>query len=275
MKEKEKMDELQLNSGYRMPRLGLGTWALRGKRAEDSVYEAIQAGYRLIDTAACYRNEDSVGKGIRRAIEDGIASRDEIFVTSKLLPRQVTVPEQAIEDSLSALSVGYIDLMLVHQPGENEVEIYHAMERAAVGGKIRSLGISNFDTVEEYMRIKRESRTPPAVVQNENHPFHQNAALKEYVSQYGTVVESWAPFGGRGQTQRILENNVIRGIAEAHGRTAAQIVLRWHLQAGYIVIPGSGSPEHIRENYAIADFELTDDQMWRISGLNRQEDHPE
>jgi len=264
------MNDIQLNSGYRMPRLGLGTWALRGKRAEESVYEAIKTGYRLIDTAACYGNEENVGNGVRRAVTEGIVSREELFVTTKLMPRQVTVPEKAIEESLEALSIGYIDLMLVHQPGTNDEEIYHALERAVSMGKIRSIGISNFDTAEEFMRINKVASIPPSVVQNENHPLHQNTKLQEYVSQYGTVVESWAPFGGRGFTHMILGNDTIRSIAEAHGKTAAQTVIRWHLQAGYIVIPGSGRPAHIRENYAVSDFELSDDQMRRIAGLDGQ-----
>ena len=268
------MKDIQLNSGYRMPRLGLGTWALWRKRAEDSVYEAIKAGYRLIDTAACYRNEESVGNGVRRAIRDGIVSRDDLFVTSKLMPRQVTLPEKAIENSLEALSLGYIDLMLVHQPGANDEEIYHALERAVDSGKLRSIGLSNFDTIEEFKRINTMARISPAVVQNENHPFHQNAALKEYVSKYGTAVESWAPLGGRGYTQTILENDTIRSIAEAHGKTAAQIVIRWHLQAGYIVIPGSGKPAHIRENCAVFDFELSEYQMRDIAGLDKREGNP-
>ena len=262
------MDDIQLNSGCRMPRLGLGTWALRGKQAEDSVYAAIREGYRLIDTAACYGNESDVGKGVRRAIEDGIAPRDEIFVTSKLMPRQVSEPEQAIEGSLGALSVGYIDLMLLHQPGANEEEIYRAMERAAQAGRLRSIGVSNFDTPEEFERINRIATIAPAVVQNENHPLHQNTRLKKYVERYGTAVEAWAPLGGRGGTRKVLENGTIRSIAEAHGKTAAQIVIRWQLQAGYIVIPGSKNAAHIRENFSVFDFGLSEEEMRQIAGLD-------
>lgn len=263
------MDDIKLNSGFRMPRIGLGTWALRGKRAEDSVYTAIREGYRLIDTAVCYGNEREVGRGIRRAIEDKITSRDEIFVTSKLLPRQVSQPDQAIGDSLDALSVGYIDLMLLHQPGANEGEIYHAMECAAKEGRIRSLGISNFDTPEEFERIAKIAQIPPAVVQNENHPFHQNMRLQDYVKRYGTVMEAWSPLGGRGNTQKVLGNDVILSIAKSHGKTAAQIVIRWQLQAGYIVIPGSGSAAHIKENISVLDFDLSPEEMRQLAKLNK------
>ena len=262
------MDDIQLNSGHRMPRLGLGTWALRGKRAEDSVYEAIKTGYRLVDTAACYGNEADVGKGVRRAIDDGLAAREEIFVTSKIMPRQVSKPNQAMADSLNALSVEYIDLMLLHQPGENDEEIYHAMERAVKAGGFRSIGISNFETIDEFERINKIAEIPPAVVQNENHPLHQNTRLKEYVEKYGTAVEAWAPIGGRGSTRKILENDTIQSIAASHGKTAAQIVIRWQLQAGYIVIPGSRNAGHIRENFAVSDFALTDEEMRQIAELD-------
>lgn len=266
------MEYIQLNSGWRMPRLGLGAWALKGKRAEDSVYEALKEGYRLIDTAACYGNEKDVGMGVRRAIEDGIASREEIFVTSKLMPRQVSQPDQAIGDCLDALSIGYIDLLLVHQPGVNDEEIYHAMERAAKAGKLRSIGISNFNTPEEFERISQIADIPPAVVQNKNNPFHQNTALKKYVNKYGTALESWAPLGGRGNTREILGNATIRSIAEAHGKTEAQIVIRWQLQAGYIVIPGSGKAAHIKENFAVFDFELSDEQMRYMAELDKMKE---
>ena len=261
------MHDIQLNSGFWMPRLGLGTFALRRKRGEDLVYAAIKEGYRLIDTAVCYGNEREVGNGVRRAVEDGIASRDEIFVTSKLMPHLVSNPDQAIENSLDALSLGYIDLMLLHQPGANEEEIYHAMERAAKAGRLRSIGISNFDTPEEFERIAKIAQIPPAVVQNENHPFHQNVQLQDYVKRYGTVVEAWAPLGGRGSDWKVLENETILNIARARGKTAAQVVIRWQLQSGYIVIPSSRNVEHIGENFSVFDFKLSDEEMLKISEL--------
>lgn len=258
---------VRLNSGYTMPILGLGTWTLDDAAAERSVYEALKDGYRLIDTARYYGNETGVGRGIRRAINDGIVSREEVFVTSKILPG--SDPDSAIDACNAALGLGYIDLMLIHQPGANDRETYRALERGVKDGKLRSIGISNYYTPEEFDRITRGVEIMPAVVQNENHPYFQNTALQEYVGQYGTVVESWYPFGGRGHTQELFSDGTIRSIADAHGKTPAQVILRWHIQAGYITIPGSGNPNHIAENYDIFDFELSESEMRIIAEANR------
>lgn len=259
---------VKLNSGYEMPMLGLGTWTQSDETAEESVYFAIKSGYRLIDTARYYDNEIGVGRGIRRAISEGIASREEIFVTSKIMPGDYSRPDAAIDDSLQRLGLGYIDLMLIHQPGTNDEEVYKALERGVRAGKLRSIGISNYYTPEAFEQIHQIAEIVPAVIQNENHPFYQNKDLQEYLRQYGTIVESWYPFGGRGNTHKVFQNETIREIAQQHGKTSAQIVLRWQLQEGYVAVPGSSNPQHIAENADIFDFALSDEEMEQMRELN-------
>ena len=242
-----------LNSGYEMSILGLGTWTQDDETAEESVYTALQDGYRLIDTAQYYGNELGVGNGLKRAIEDGIVTREDVFITTKIMPSNYERAYQSIDDSLKRLGVDYIDLMLIHQSGSNDTEVYKALCQGVKDGKLRSIGISNYYTAEEFERVTAEGDIKPAVVQNENHPFYQNTEFREYVSQYGTVVESWYPFGGRGHTQDLFGNETIEDIAGSHGKTPAQVILRWHLQAGYVTIPGSQNPDHILENISIFD----------------------
>lgn len=260
---------IKLNSGYSMPVLGLGTWTLRGETAEKAVYTAIKCGYRLIDTARYYGNEAAVGNGIKKAIAEGIIKREDIFVTGKVMPGDYGRAEQAIEGSLVALDLGYIDLMLIHQPGANDEKVYKALERGVKSGKIHSIGISNYYTPDDFERINRIAEITPAVVQNENHPYYQNTDLKNYLERYGTIVEAWYPFGGRGNTDKILANATVEKIAKEHNKTAAQIVLRWQIQAGYVVIPGSSNTAHIAENADIFDFELTDEEIQKMAGVNR------
>ena len=257
-----------LNSGYKMPVLGLGTWTQDNDTAEESVYVAIREGYRLIDTARYYGNESGVGKGVRRAISEGIITREDIFITTKIMPGNYTDPDSAIDASNNALGLEYIDLMLIHQPGYNDEGVYSALERGVKAGKIRSIGISNYYTPSDFERITRNATIIPAVVQNENHIYYQNTELQKYLERYGTVIESWYPFGGRGNTQELFGNESIKQIAESHGKTPAQVILRWHIQAGYVTIPGSKNPEHIRENINIFDFTLTNEEMNTISTLD-------
>ena len=258
-----------LNNGYKMPVLGLGTWTQNNSTAENSVYVAIKEGYRLIDTARYYGNESGVGKGIKRAIDEGIIKRNEIFVTTKIMPGNYSNPDSAIDDSLNSLGLEYIDLMLIHQPGYNDENVYKALENGVKSGKLKSIGISNYYTPEDFERINKISEITPAVVQNENHIYYQNTDFQKYLERYGTVVESWYPFGGRGNTQEVFNNETITKIAKSHGKTSAQIILRWQIQAGYVVIPGSQNPSHIAENFDIFDFELTQNEMKEISNLNQ------
>lgn len=261
---------VKLNSGYDMPVLGLGTWTQDNDTAEASVYTAIREGYRLIDTARYYGNEQGVGKGVLRAIAEGLVKREDIFITTKIMPGDYSDPDSAIDASNNALGLGYIDLMLIHQPGRNDEGVYAALERGVKSGKIRSIGISNYYTPAEFERITRNAAILPAVVQNENHLFHQNTSLQKYLERYGTIVESWYPLGGRGHTHELFGNEALREIARSHGKTVAQVILRWHVQAGYVVIPGSKNPEHIRENIGVFDFALTDEAMGVIAGLDAQ-----
>ena len=169
------------------------------------------------------------------------------------------------------MGVDYIDLLLIHQPGADDEGVYKAMEDAVRDGKLRSIGISNYYTKEQIDEVLDFATIVPAVIQNENHLYYQNTELQEYVRQYGIVIESWYPFGGRGHTAESFNNEVILELAEKYNKSSAQIILRWQLQAGFIAIPGSSNPDHIAENYDIFDFELTVEEMQKISTLDRQE----
>ena len=262
-------DTVTLNSGYDMPRIGFGTWTLNDDTAEDCVYFALKVGYRLIDTARYYGNEVGVGRGVRRAIQDGIATREEIFVTSKIMPGNYNSPDAAIDNSLKSLGLDYVDLMLIHQPGYNDEEVYRALERGVKAGKIHSIGISNYYTPQDFDRIKNIASIIPAVIQNENHPYYQNENLQAYVKNFGTVIESWYPLGGRGNTQKIFSNDTIQSLAKKYSKSPAQIILRWQYQAGYIAIPGSSNKNHIAENFNIFDFNLSAEDMKIMRGLNK------
>ena len=260
-----------LNNGYEMPIIGLGTWTLDDDEAENSVYHALKCGMRLIDTARYYGNEIGVGRGLQRAIDDGIVTREEVFITSKIYGGNYERAGGIIDDALSDLGVDYIDLLLIHQPGTDDKGVYKAMEDAVQDGRLRSIGISNYYTPEAVDEVLSFATIVPAVIQNENHLYYQNTELQGYVRPYGIVIESWYPFGGRGHTGEHFGNETIIRIAEAHGKTPAQVILRWQLQAGFIAIPGSSNPDHIAENYDIFDFELTDSEMEEIGLLDRHE----
>ena len=261
-----------LNNGEEMPILGIGTYHLSEEEAENSVYWALRDGFRLIDTAEIYGNEEGVGRGIQRAIDDGYVTRDEIFVTTKLWTDYYDEADQAIGDSLDRLGLDYIDLMILHhsQPS-NDVTAYEALEEAVLDGRLRSIGLSNYYTPEDFDRLVSQVTVPPAVLQNETHLYHQSTDMKNHIAQYGTVMESWFPLGGRGHTQELFENETVVEIASAHGKTSPQIILRWQLQAGNIAIPGSSNEDHIAEDYDIFDFELTEDEMNRLNALDRDE----
>ena len=257
-----------LNSGYKMPLNGIGTYSLTGDVCYNSIRSALDSGVRLIDTAYMYNNEEEVG----RAIRDSNVPREEIFVITKIYPTQYDNPEQAIEMALEKLDIGYIDMMLLHHPGEGDVEAYKAMEKYVEEGKIRSLGLSNW-YVEELEEFLPQIDIMPALVQNEIHPYYQENDVIPYIQSLGIVVEGWYPFGGRGHTSELLNDEVIVDIANNHNVSAAQVILRWNLQKGVVVIPGSSNPEHIKENTKIYDFELTIDEMNRINALDRNEKH--
>lgn len=257
-----------LNSGYEMPIYGIGTYSLTGDTCVDSVTAALNSGVRLIDTAYMYHNEESVGEAVRNS---GIP-REEIFVITKLYPNQFSDPEAAIEEALDKLDIEYVDMMLLHHPGAGDVEAYLAMEKAVADGKIHSLGLSNW-YVEELEEFLPQINITPALVQNEIHPYYQENDVIPYIHSLGIVVQGWYPLGGRGYTAELLGNEVISGIAAAHGKSSAQVILRWNLQKGVVVIPGSSNPDHIQENTELFDFELTEEEMERINALDRDEKH--
>ena len=257
-----------LNSGFEMPVVGLGTYSLLDEVCVTSVSEALKAGGRLIDTAYMYHNEESVGRGIR---ESGVP-REEIFVTTKLYPNKFADAENAIEEALEKLGVDYIDLMLLHHPGEHDTDANKAMEKAVEEGKIRSIGLSNW-YVKELESFLPQITITPAVVQNEIHPYYQENDVIPYIQEKGIVVEGWYPLGGRGHTAELLGDPTILAAAQAHGVSPAQVILRWNLQKGVVVIPGSSNPDHIRENLDIFGFSLTDEEMAMINGLDRGEKH--
>lgn len=262
---------VKLNSGYEMPILGLGTWTQNSEETANSVYYALKDGYRLIDTAQYYGNEIGVGNGVEKAIKEGFVTREEIFITTKVSPGNYYNTDNSIDESLKKLKVDYIDLLLIHQHGSNDEEVYKAMERAIKDGKVRSIGISNYYTKKQVDEVLSYATITPSIIQNENHLYYQNTELQEYVKQYGIIIESWYPFGGRGHTSEHFNNNVIKELASKYNKTSAQIILRWQLQAGYIVIPGSSNSNHIAENYNIFDFELSSEDMKMITNLNKNE----
>ena len=268
--EKKIAHEVQLNSGYMMPVIGLGTWTLSNEEAEESVYHALKVGMRLIDTARYYRNEVGVGKGLQRAIDEGIVKREEVFITSKIYGGDYERAKGIIDDALNDLGVDYINLLLIHQPGVDDEGVYKAMEEAVEDGKLHSIGISNYYTKAQVDKVLSFASITPSVIQNENHIYYQNKELQEYVKQYGILIESWYPFGGRGHTSENFNNETILKIAEAHHVTSAQVILRWHIQDGYITIPGSSNPDHIAENYDIFGFELSDEEMNEIRNIDEQ-----
>ena len=261
-----------LNSGYTMPIMGLGTYALDYDTCVNSVTALIANGGRLIDTAYMYGNEEAVGEGVRRAMAEYCVPREEIFVITKIYPNQFGNPEAAIDMALEKLNIGYIDMMLLHHPGSNDVEAYLAMEKYVAEGKIRSLGLSNW-YIEELTDFLPQVNITPALVQNEIHPYYQEQEVVPFIQGKGIVMQCWYPLGGRGYTKELLTDETITAIAGAHGVSAAQVILRWDLQRGVTVIPGSSNPDHIRENLDLFGFELTPEEMDQIAALDRGEKH--
>ncbi|MCI9233856.1 MAG: aldo/keto reductase [Bacilli bacterium] len=259
---------VKLNSGYEMPLNGIGTYSLTGETCYQAILNALNSGVRLIDTAYMYHNEEEIGK----AIKASKVSREEIFVTTKLYLNQYDAPEAAIEEALRRLDLEYIDLMLLHHPGENDIKAYQAMEKYVKKGKIKSIGLSNW-YIEELKEFLPHISIMPAVVQNEIHPFYQENDVIPYIQNLGIVVEGWYPFGGRGYTKELLNNEILIDISKQYNVSVAQVILRWNLQRGVVVIPGSSNLDHIKENTEIYHFELTEEDMQRIKALNRDEKH--
>ncbi|MBR3127687.1 MAG: aldo/keto reductase [Solobacterium sp.] len=263
---------VMLNSGYAMPIMGLGTYSLGHDTCVNSVMALLESGGRLIDTAYMYHNEEAVGEGVRRGMEEYGIPREEIFVITKIYPSQYDDPEAALDMALEKLDIGYIDMVLLHHPGKGDVQAYQAMEKYAAQGKIRSLGLSNW-YIEELTEFLPQVTVMPALVQNEIHPYYQEQDVVPFIQEKGIVMQCWYPLGGRGHTAELLNDETIRAIAEAHDVSSAQVILRWDLQRGIVVIPGSSNPDHIRENLDLFGFELTEEEMAAIAALDRNEKH--
>ena len=265
---KEKVREL--SNGVKIPVVGFGTYKLENDNDEvcNMVKEAIKAGYRSIDTASFYGNEKNVAEAIRKSE----VPRKEIFIATKLYPNQFFQAEKAIEQALERLGSGYIDLMLLHHPGENDKKAYKVMEQAVKDGKINSLGLSNY-YIKELEFFLPQIEIKPVVVQNEIHSYYQETDVVAYIQRQGIAVEGWYPLGGRGYTEALLNNKELATIGAKYGKTAAQVILRWNLQRNIIVIPGSQNPRHIEENMDIFDFSLTQEDMEKIRRLDCSEKH--
>lgn len=198
--------------------------------------------------------------------------REEIFVQTKLYPNQYSHAAKAIDEALTKLGTGYIDMMLLHHPASNDVVAYKAIEKAIQDGKVRTPGISCYYIRETDSFLLKVS-IKPALIQNEIHPYYQDSQVVEHIQNKGIVVQGWYPLGGRGYTGPMLENPVLREIAATHRKSVAQVILRWNLQKGVAVIPGSGNPDHIQDNISIFDFELSVEEMEQISALEKHEKH--
>lgn len=256
------MEYATLNNGIKMPMAGIGTFLLTPDEAETSVLSALQCGYRLIDTANAYVNEKAVGRAMRKS---GIP-RDEIFLETKLWP-SFYEQEDAVEKTLQRLGTDYIDLLLIHQPAGNYVAGYRLMEKAYKEGKVRAIGLSNF-TPEQVQEILDICEVKSAVLQTEVHPYSQEKELKAFLDKEGIVIQAWYPLGHGDKA--LIQEPLFTEFGKKYGKSNAQIILRWHIQAGNIVIPGSKNPAHIKDNFNLFDFALTDDEMAKITALDKQ-----
>ena len=256
------MEYATLNNGIKMPMAGIGTFLLTPDEAEASVLSALQCGYRLIDTANAYVNEKAVGRAMRKS---GIP-RDEIFLETKLWP-SFYEQEDAVEKTLQRLGTDYIDLLLIHQPAGNYIAGYRLMEKAYKEGKVRAIGLSNF-TPEQVQEILDICEVKPAVLQTEVHPYSQEKELKAFLDKEGIVIQAWYPLGHGDKTLR--EEPLFTELAHKYGKSNSQIILRWHIQSGNIVIPGSKNPQHIKDNLDVFGFTLTDNELDRIAAMDQQ-----
>jgi len=260
---------IKLNDGARIPQLGFGVFQIDPEKTAAAVKAALEIGYRHIDTAEMYGNENGVGQSIRDAGLD----RADVFITSKLNNgfHKPDEARRAFEKTLSALESDYVDLFLIHWPlptlyGGDFVSTWNVLEEFAKEGRARSIGVSNFQPAH-LDRLAAESDTVPAVNQIEVHPYFTNDEVREYGRDHGIATEAWSPIAQR----KVLDDPVIERIADAAGRSPAQVVLRWHIQRGDIVFPKSVSPDRMRSNFELFDFELTDSDMDAISALDQGE----
>ena len=256
------MEYATLNNGIKMPMAGIGTFLLTPDEAEASVLSALSCGYRLIDTANAYVNEKAVGRAMKKS---GIP-REEIFLETKLWPAFYEQAD-AVEKTLERLDTDYIDLLLIHQPAGNYIAGYKLMEKAYKEGKVKAIGLSNFNE-KQIQEILDICEVKPAILQTEVHPYSQEKELKKFLVKEGMVIQAWYPLGHGDKT--LQEEPLFTELGRKYGKSNAQIILRWHIQDGNIVIPGSRNPAHIKDNFNLFDFALTDDEMAKIAALDQQ-----
>lgn len=258
------MTHITLNKGIEMPLVGLGTYQLSSEDAQASTTYALDNGYELIDTANFYVNERGVGRGMRASSK----AREDIFLETKIWPTSYE-SETAIDETLERLGTDYIDLLLLHQYAGDIRTGYRHLEEAYKAGKVRAIGISNFP-IEELRRLLGESEIKPSLIQVECHPYFPQTELKALLKEHNIALQAWYPLGGRGNAS-IMSEPVIAEIAKTHGKSPAQVILRWHVQLGHSIVPGSKTPSHIAENLDLFDFELTNEEMAQINGLDKGE----
>lgn len=255
------MEYLKLNNDVKMPVEGLGTFLMSPAEAEAASLAALEAGYEHIDTANAYMNEKAVGRAIAKS---GVA-RDKLFVSTKLWPSVYEAGDAAIEGTLNRLGLDYVDMLILHQPVGNYLAAWKTMEKAYKEGKVRALGLSNFPQ-EKIAEVIDHAEIKPQLVTVECHPYFAQSDLREYLSQYGIVIEAWYPLGHG--DKGLQEEPIFTKLAEKYGKTPAQVILRWHVQMGTSIIPGSKNPTHIADNADIFDFELTDEEMAEVAKLD-------
>ena len=256
------MEYAVLNNGIKMPMAGIGTFLLSPDEAEASVLSALQCGYRLIDTANAYVNEKAVGRAMKKS---GL-KREEIFLETKLWP-SFYEQNDAVDKTLERLDTSYIDLLLIHQPAGNYLAGYRQMEKAYKEGKVKAIGLSNFNQ-EQIREILSVCEVKSAVLQTEVHPYSQEKELKKFLAKEGIVIQAWYPLGHGDKA--LIEESLFTELGKKYGKSNAQIILRWHIQDGNIVIPGSKNPAHIKDNFDLFDFALTDSEMAQIAAMDQQ-----
>jgi len=255
--------KIKLNNGIELPQLGFGTIGQYGEQITDNVAFALNNGYKLIDTANRYGNEVEVGKGLKKS---GLR-REEYFLETKLGPTLYET-DDAIDGTLKRLGVDYIDAMILHHPVNNYIYAYKMLEKSCKAGKIRAIGISNFP-VEKIREVVEKCEITPALMQVECHPYYPAEAVKSFCDEKGIKLQSWYPLG-HGNAD-LINDPVFISLAEKYGKSTAQVILRWHIQMGFGLVPGSKSQDHIKENAEIFDFSLTDEDMALIATLNKHE----
>ena len=258
------METIRLSNGVEVPVLGIGTFMITPEDTENAIYSAIKLGYRMIDTANAYMNEEAVGKAIAKAISEGLVKREELFVSTKIWPT-LYEKSDAVEQTLSRLGLDYVDLLFIHQPSGNFVAGYQLIEQAYKAGKAKSLGISNMHG-EKLERLLNAAEIKPHVIQLEAHPYCTEHEIMDRLAECGTKLMGWYPLG-HGDAG-LKQEPVFSKLADKYHKSNVQIILRWHTQMGFLTIPGSKNPDHIRDNADIFDFTLTADEMAEIAKLD-------